>query len=162
MNNQITVLQLITRASKTARVQRRQSRAALGNWRCPAGAGWPAEEGSSILYPDLCYVGIIFVRWDTRQDPAFALLFPGVSTFALQRSLSLLQVPLAKSCGLSSTCSSAFCFKVSFADSIYPQTPRFPQQDNESAYCFTPALFPCYYLRFSITNYSSLPSWRGE
>lgn len=80
-----------------------------------------------FLILKLCHVGIIFVRLGTRQDPAFALPFPGLSTFALQKSLSLLQVPLAKSCGLSSTCSSAFCVKVSFADRIYPQTPRFPQ-----------------------------------
>lgn len=114
-----------------------------------------------LLVLKLCHVGIMFIRLDTRQDLAFALLFPGLFTFSLQRSLSLLQVPLAKSCGLSSTCSSGFCFKVAFADRIYSQTPWFPQQDNESAYCFTPALFPCYYIGFSIINYSSLPGWRS-
>lgn len=112
-----------------------------------------------VLVPRLCHAGVMFVGSDTRQDLAFALLFPGLFTFSLQRSLSLLQVPLAKSCDLSSTCSSGFYFKVSFADRIYSQTPRFPQQDNESAYCFTPALFPCYYIGFSIINYSSLPGW---
>lgn len=55
-----------------------------------------------FLILKLCHVWIIFVRLDTRQDPAFAVPFPGLSTFALQMSLSLLQVSLAKSCGLSS------------------------------------------------------------
>lgn len=110
-----------------------------------------------FLILKLCHVGIIFVRLDIRQHPAFALPFPGLSTFALQRSLSLLQVPLAKCCGLSSTCSAHQPFA-----SRYPLLTGFFHRHQDFLRRIMKVLIVLLLLsflaiKFSTTNYSSLP-----
>lgn len=125
------------------------------------GAGWPADRGSSDLNPKSvpCWDYFCWIRHQARLHTCVSLLY-----------LSW-DCPLLLCRGLCPYCKSLFPNLVVYLvhahhpfASRHPllagfihRHPRFPQLDNESGYCFTIALFPCYFLRFPITNYSSLP-----